>query len=146
MLLVLLFLCFYSSATQVSAIIHTAAPVTGPSITHASQLITSTVKGTENLLNSSLAYVGSQLESFVFHLVCCCSHHAWCAASAYLRRQQLKQDSSLALGGRGKGYLHLWGISVCKDCCREARSGLQRYQEGMTSIPCIFPFTFIGQV
>lgn len=54
------------SDTGVSAIIHTAAPVIGPSITHASQLIKPTVKGTENLLNSALAYAGSQLESFVF--------------------------------------------------------------------------------
>lgn len=55
-----------TSDTGVSAIIHTAAPVIGPSITHASQLIAPTVKGTENLLNSALAYAGSQLESFVF--------------------------------------------------------------------------------
>ncbi|OJJ85713.1 uncharacterized protein ASPGLDRAFT_123734 [Aspergillus glaucus CBS 516.65] len=57
---------FDEAVKGVSAIIHTAAPVIGPSITHASQLITPTVKGTENLLNSALAYAGSQLESFVF--------------------------------------------------------------------------------
>lgn len=55
-----------TSDTGVSAIIHTAAPIIGPSITHASELIIPTVKGTENLLNSALVYAGSQLESFVF--------------------------------------------------------------------------------
>ena len=66
MLALLFFILLLTGNTGVSAIIHTAAPVIGPSTTHASQLITPTVKGTENVLNSALAYAGRQLESFVF--------------------------------------------------------------------------------